>query len=521
MVKRVAVASFLLAASLSANELLVDKRTLPFDDTLTISLSLDGDFASIDPPRIPVQNLVIDGAPSVSSEFQWINGATSRKKVFRYLAHARAVGAASVGPLTLRDSNGVQLTLPIVAIDVIGDASVASNDPVRIMRELVATSRDPIFVMAQADKSSVFEGEEVVVTWTLYNGASVQQYSLGEIPKLDHFWTEELNVRSEEPQDVMLGGVPAQKLVIRRAALFPLRSGSLTIGPMALHASVMKRRSAGDPFGLFEGEMSDVHRRSSPITIVANATPAGPPVIAVTNVLNATCGAPSQRNGGPVVFDLGLSGRANLRSVRPPSWQRRVDGEVQIVDRGVKVFPVNYDAWMTRRWRYIIFPAHGGSLTVPALAATYLTPAGERREVRCEAKTIDVMAAERAAPPPAQALRSERRWAPIAGVIAAVLLLLIAIPRMRRQMRLRGQVRSLVRETPSATRDAVEAALVARGIDPIALLREASDRGDAFRAFRSLIDAAEHDRISATPRDIAHRVRDLLVATESGKRGSV
>jgi len=46
---------------------------------------------------------------------------------------------------------------------------------VRILHELLATNRDPIFVVAEADKRSVFAGEQVIVTWTLYNAANVQQ----------------------------------------------------------------------------------------------------------------------------------------------------------------------------------------------------------------------------------------------------------------------------------------------------------------------------------------------------------
>src|SRR5579859_381199 len=89
-----------------ANELSVDKRTLQLDDTVTITLSLDGAFASIESPQLPLRNLALDGGPSVSSEFQWINGETTRRKVFRYTAHALSPGDASVGPVTLRDSGG-------------------------------------------------------------------------------------------------------------------------------------------------------------------------------------------------------------------------------------------------------------------------------------------------------------------------------------------------------------------------------------------------------------------------------
>lgn len=507
MVKR-ALLLLLVAIPARASELTVDKRTLQLDDTVTITLSVDGALASAAAPKIPLQNLAIDNGPNVSTEFQWINGETSRRKVFTYTAHALQAGPASVGPVTL----DAHTSLPAVTLTVMPDVTAGSNDPARMMRELLATNRDPIFVIASADKTNVFEGEEVVVTWTLYAGVSVQQYALGEIPKLDDFWTEELDVRGERPEEIVLDGIEAQKVTLRRAALFPLRSGTLNVGSLGVRAAVMKRMSAGDPFGLFEGVMSDVHRRSAPLTIAARPRPSGPPVTAVTGQGNLQCGGPSQKSGGPVVFDVSLTGRANLRSAEPPAWDGRVDGTVQIIDRGVSVFPQSYDAWMTRRWRYLVFPGHSGAFKLPGLESTFLTPEGERRTVRCEAKTIDVSTSSAAglAPPPVKKVRTAS-WLRETGIaIAAIVTVLLLVPRARRNMKLKRDVNALLRDTPQETRDAVEAALIARGLDPFTLMRESSDRGDAFRAFRSLIDAAERDRIIATRRDIAHRLRALM-----------
>jgi hypothetical protein len=103
-------------------------------------------------------------------------------------------------------------------------------------------------------------------------------------------------------------------------------------------------------------------------------------------------------------------------------------------------------------------------------------------------------------------------------IVAAVLAIaLLSLPRARNRWRLREEVRSLLRDSPAETRGAVDAVLAARGFDPRLLVREASDRGDAYRAFRSLIDAADRDRIATTPREMGHRIRDVLIAT----RGTV
>ncbi|PYQ58749.1 MAG: hypothetical protein DMF58_14140, partial [Acidobacteria bacterium] len=88
----------------------------------------------------------------------------------------------------------------------------------------------------------------------------------------------------------------------------------------------------------------------------------------------------------------------------------------------------------------------------------------------------------------------------------------LALLRMHRSSRIRREVRHLVRPTALETRTAVDEYLGTRGIEPAALMREPSERGDAYRSLRSLLDALERDRIAAGQREIAQRVRDLVTA---------
>jgi hypothetical protein len=509
---------FLFALPLAASDLQVDKRTLAADDTLTITLTLTDAFASAENLQLPLQNLVLDGSPSVSSEFSWINGQSSRRKVLRYVAHPLHSGAALVGPLTLHGANGEIETVAPLSIQVLPDLAAGSNDPIRILHELVATGRDPIFVVADADKSSVFSGEQVIVTWTIYNAANVQQHGIAQMPKLADFWVEELDIRGQTAQQLFLGGVAMQKLVIRRVALFPLHSGTLTVDPLGIQAQIMKPLTLGNPFRLFEGSVVDVNRRSAPVAIEARPIPAGPPVAAVGDI-SLQCQTPVQKNGGPVAIDVIMSGAANLRAAPPPSFAQAVEGSVQIAEGTVSVQRRD-EAVMTRRWRYLIFPATSGMFVIPPLTAQTLTPAGVRRELRCEQRALLVQAADAAAmqshaPPPSRSapVEAARQSLPFIGVAAAILILLaIAWPRIARARAIRRDSRALVRDTPAETRIAVDEWLSTRGIEPMAILRETSDRGDAYRALRSLLDAAERDRLVAEPDDIRGRVRDLVVS---------
>jgi hypothetical protein len=507
---------FLLALPAAASDLQVDKRTLSTDDTVTITLTLTDAFASAENLQLPLQNLVIDGSPSVSSEFSWINGQSSRRKVLRYVARPIHPGAALVGPLTLHGADGEVETLAPLSIQVLPDLAAGTNDPIRILHELVATGRDPIFIVADADKSSVFTGEQVIVTWTIYNAANVQQHGISRMPKLADFWVEELDIRGQTPQQLFVGGVAMQKLVIRRVALFPLHNGSLAVDPLAIEAQIMKPLGS-NLLRLFEGSVVDVSRRSSPLPIEARPIPAGPPVAAVGDI-SLQCQTPVQKNGGPVAVDVIMTGAANLRAAPPPSFAQPVDGSVQIAEGTVSVQRRD-EAVMTRRWRFLIFPNSTGMFVIPPLTAHTLTPAGVRHELRCEQRALMVQAAGAAMqshtpPAPGSApVEAARQSLPFIAIAAALLILLAIVwPRIARARAIRRDTRALVRETPAETRIAVDEWLSTRGIDPVALLRETSDRGDAYRALRSLLDAAERDRLIAEPEDVRGRVRDLVAS---------
>src|SRR6185436_13834394 len=171
-------------------------------------------------------------------------------------------------------------------------------------------------------------------SWTLYNGTNVEQYSLAELPKLTDFWAEELDVRNEQPQQVSLGG------------------------------TVVQRVPGADPFGMFEGTVVEIHRRAPALMIVARPVPPGPPVAAVGEIA-MSCSTPLQQNGGPVVVDVTMSGRANLRAAPPPRFAKAIEGSVQIVEGKLSVDRTREDATMMRHWRYLLFPAARGMFTVP------------------------------------------------------------------------------------------------------------------------------------------------------------
>lgn len=511
------------AARLRAGELSVEPQSVRMNDFVTITLRLDGSFAELDAVTLPLDNLALLGEPSVSSEFGWVNGVVSRHKTFRYRARPRAAGMARVGPVVLV-ANGKRETLASVAVEVSEERISSATEPAEILAELRAAGRPLIFLVAEVDRRQVWAGEQVVVTWSAYNAETVQQWQLVEAPKMPEFWVEEFGARPEEEERVWVGGQVMQKVTVRRTAIYPLRAGTFEIGRMTMEAAVLEPIRRG-PFSIFEGNLEEVTLLSSPLTIEVKPLPPGPPV-AATGDLTLECGTPFQRNG-PVVVPVKLAGIGNLRSATTPGFDGRVRGALQIDGGEIDVAREPQAVRMSREWRYLIFPSQSGPLAIPPISLPiFSTRSGSRTTLRCNATTFDATVPRAAAAEskgrrtdaavPAPSLRQSLPYV-IGGLLAAGLLALLIL-KAGRERRLRRRVREIVEgATPALIRERVEALLP---LDPPALLAEHSDRGDAWRALRSILDAAERDRdLGGDPDlEIARRLRELLTLIGDAKR---
>jgi hypothetical protein len=269
------------------------------------------------------------------------------------------------------------------------------------------------------------------------------------------------------------------------------------------------RRAASGPFARWEGVLVETTFTSAALGVDVNPIPPGPPVDAVGE-LELRCGAPQQRNRGPVVVSATIAGVGNVRSTPSPRFDRNVAGHVQIEGGEVTVAREEEAFGMSRRWRYLVFPSKGGMLEIPPLSLRVFVPStSERRDLRCSAAFIDATAAlaPQAVPKPRASIprASRPRW-PWAIAIALLAGLAGMVPPILRTLSLRREVREVLRDaTPAEIRARVESRV---HIDP----HERSDCGDAMRALRSLLDAAERDRdiASNAEKEIERRVTEVL-----------
>lgn len=112
-------------------------------------------------------------------------------------------------------------------------------------------NQSEFFIRAFANKSTIYVGEPVVITYKLFTRIPVLQYIIEKTPSFDGFWSENLLSPQAKPQqsEEEINGQKYATAVIRKVVLFPQRTGTFTIDPMEVKAivrTIVQRQTSFD-----------------------------------------------------------------------------------------------------------------------------------------------------------------------------------------------------------------------------------------------------------------------------------
>jgi hypothetical protein len=174
------------------------------------------------------------------------------------------------------------------------------------------------FLHATIDKASAVVGEQVTLNVLLYIDLSEREPDLTDVHEAtaDDFVKRPLfedDTSAQSLGNALIGGRAWAVKLVRKEALFPLKTGDLEIGPMSL--ALVKSRMAGDP-----------HRASETLHVHVTEPPVAgrPPGYTLGDVGNFTLSAdvtPREIDqDGAVGITVDLSGTGNLpEKITPPA----------------------------------------------------------------------------------------------------------------------------------------------------------------------------------------------------------
>jgi BatD DUF11 like domain len=267
---------------------------------------------------------------------------------------------------------------------------------------------DKIFAFAEADKKNVFQGEQIILNYTIYTQVPIRA-SLKKIGSPQGFWQQDFALSEEElnqSERVVIKGKEYRKYTLRKVALFPIQTGKLIVPPLEIEGVAelegQHSRSSDDGLlGLLEKVMQVSSNQQIPFKVKTDT------LIIKTQPLPAN--APANFNGcvGSYNLESNLSkselstdetieltytirGKGNLKLIQAPNTYFSGDFEVNN--------PITLDSITNtineiagyKSFKYIVMPRNPGKFHIPAAQFCYFDPATQEY-INLKTNTYDII----------------------------------------------------------------------------------------------------------------------------------
>jgi hypothetical protein len=379
----VAVAAVVASAADPSLEVTLEPRRFGIEDAARLEIRV------LEPSGSPVvdlgalTNLQVAGGPSTGTEFSWINGAATRATTFTYFVQGVEVGAASVGPVTVR-LGSVELRSEAIAAEVVpgsvvpqqpaGRRSIFPADPFGdLMQRREPTRAARVELRQLLDRNRIVLGQAVVAQVVLDTTAGgVDGFEWIDAPSYPGWWAQRVEPPERIAGEVVeVDGVRYNRFVVARHVLVPLKTGSLTVPAVGARIGF---RSAS----LFSPQQV-VERSSSQQVVEVTPRPQPPEGFsgAVGNLRYRASLHPERvAYGESAVLSIELEGSGNLPLVEAPAlWPRCTECESYPPEEESSVTVDERGIHGTRTWRTTLVPRSAGELELAPVELAVFDPA--------------------------------------------------------------------------------------------------------------------------------------------------
>ena len=312
----------------------VDKTTVGQYDRFQIYFTFDGgDINALSNFRPPaLSGLKVLSGPNQSSSMQIINGKVSGTLSFTYI----------VQPVNIGD-----VTIPAASIDYSGKTYYSQLLKIKIEKGTPQQQKENtggysqeelgknVFILAEANKSNVFLGEQITVTYKLYTKLNIASPQITKLPSYEGFWAEEIGPLQNINFEIgMYKGERFRVAKIKQVALFPSKTGTLSVTPFELNVPVIvkKKRTGNDIFDEFfndsffgRTETVEYKTKSNTIKVNVEPLPSGAPASFSGAVGDFNFKAELDKNdvvtNESITLRLTIGGSGNIKLLKVPEIQ--------------------------------------------------------------------------------------------------------------------------------------------------------------------------------------------------------
>lgn len=338
---------------------------------------------------------------STSSSIQIINGSVSQTVSYRYTYYltANSEGTYTIPPASVfvngRKYFSNQITIKVIKGNRSNQTYSNNRNQHNSQRQEAEDfsseiSGQDVFIKAQVNKSNPYQGEQIILTYKLYTKVQISQYVINKSSTNNGFWSQDLTKENSKPEiyTETVNGEKYQVAEIRKVALFPQKSGKLTISPIQVEALAQvvskSRRHSNDPFfddffsDFFGPSVQNVKKTLRSNNLVINVKPlpaSGQPSDysgAVGNFnLKSEIDRTSLKANESVTLKLTVFGSGNLKLIDKLDAQLPPDFEIYDPKTTDRINTSNTGISGSRTFEYLMIPRNPGTYKIKPVVFTY------------------------------------------------------------------------------------------------------------------------------------------------------
>ncbi len=368
---------FLLSSGVVAQTITVDAsltQTKIFSgENVRLDIKVSGQsINSIDRPTIPnVDGLRwLSGSTSTSQNFSYVNGRPSVAYTYGYQFIAQTPGTYTFPALEF-SVNGETYQTSELSFEVLDPKTIDTGE----------AERSPeIYLRLEPDTDNPVVGQQVIADIVLYFKTEVEVSSYQASPgwKAEGFWKEELENRQQaRTTTTIINGVRYQRAVLLQYAIFPTKSGALTLSPFEVVVQVRQRNRRRDIFSFGLGQERK-ELQTIPVDIEVDALPqldnadflGGVGSFSITRSINPT----KAYVGESVEVITTISGQGNIPLIVKPEYSYPETLELYNPQENSTITRTGQQIGGTKIFTDILIARNEGSFAIPEVALAYFNP---------------------------------------------------------------------------------------------------------------------------------------------------
>ncbi|MFU8842737.1 MAG: BatD family protein [Bacteroidales bacterium] len=369
------------------------KNVVRVGERFQLVYTLNAEGQNFRGPDIKGLNIVGGPSTSQSSSIQIIQGQVTRsvENSYTYILQAGEEGIFDIPPARITVDGKTYESNPLkVQVVKSPQQQQQGGSPDPSGQGADQDFSNDVFIRAVVNKTSPYQGEQVIVTYKLYYKINISGLEFTKEPSYRGFWMNDLlkDRKNFAQYQETYKGSQYQVAEVKKIALFPQQSGKLTIPPLEGRCKGQVRaatqRRTGDPFfdSFFNDpffnrfQTVDIPLESNPLSIDVKPLPSS--------------GKPADYSGAVGQFEFASTiDKTDLKANEAINLQFTISGtgNVELIDRVNVKFPPGFEVYDPKiskniqvspngisgrkTFEYLLIPRNHGNFRIDPVSFTF------------------------------------------------------------------------------------------------------------------------------------------------------